>query len=111
LRRACVHLQICEGRGEGSSEEHPELKPDVGERCRAHLHQAGDGSAPKRIPRLDPARDVRLTRDAKHGAVNEACAEMQRRERDALVVPVHALLIGLYHRERKNAVGLHPESS
>ena len=25
-------------------------KPDVRESCRAHVHQAGDGSAPKRIP-------------------------------------------------------------
>ena len=47
-------LEIYAGEARVVSEEHPELKPDVGGRGGAHLHQAGDGSAPKRPPSPRP---------------------------------------------------------
>src|SRR4051812_15903178 len=46
----------------------------------------------------------RLPSYARDGAENETEAEVQRLERDALVVSMHTLLVGLRHRERKNTV-------
>src|SRR5205085_6128041 len=80
--------------------------------CKRHSRRRGylastqaEAQAATRRSRLDAASD------AGNGAENETQAEVQRLERDALVVSVHTVFIGLRHRKRKNPVRLDAESA
>src|SRR2546423_13882164 len=62
---------------------------------------AEEDTPPRPIPRCGAeARGKTLLRDSRNGAVNELRAEVQRIQWHALIVPVHALVLRLQHRDR-----------
>ena len=110
---ARARLRISVGRGEGCPQKNiAEPPPTTNATYTAFAEEGGEqffGGHPSPRPSRDASRSARLSRDPLDCPVDETGTEVQRGERNALVVPVHALFIGLRHRERQYSVRVYAE--